>query len=60
MYESDFDDIDGIVQATDRKLLIGITESFLEERDVSTTSVGWLHPLYISLITCLLSVLMLM
>ena len=46
MYESDFDDTDGVVPATDRKLLIGITESFLEERDVSTASVGWLHPLH--------------
>lgn len=46
MYESDFDDTDGIVQATDRKLLIGITESFLEERDVSTALVGCLYPLY--------------
>lgn len=44
MYESDFDDADDVVIATDRKLMIGITERFLEERDVSTATVGCLHP----------------
>lgn len=39
MYESDFDDADDEDQATDRKLLIGVTERFLEERDVSTAEV---------------------
>lgn len=44
MYESDFEDADDVVIATDRKLMIGITERFLEERDVSTATVGCLHP----------------
>lgn len=43
MYESDFDDADDAVQAADRKLFIGITERFLEERDMSTGTVGWLR-----------------
>ena len=55
MYESDFDDdANDVVQATDRKLLIGVTERFFEERDVSTAEVGC-FVLVLNLPSCLLS-----